>query len=289
MDHFSDAPKMELTVWGPTIAIFVSSAFSARSQVKSARSKAGDIKPGSTGPRIWTNLAFLGQSGGLCLLPLVYWSATASDKFRQLEWMTEYTLPSPTDIFGVGGVTVGRTVGLLGVFAGAILTRTALKALGDQCSAIGVSLLSSRGYRTPTAFLGYTSGRNPDWLTTGLSHTSATQFTRKFPRHLLPNRPFTILIHSASLIIEASLALTFRSYLTLYALPLAIGGYLLKVLIEVHHRHQHPRESELMDERMVQKKVIVEDPELGNEYKFYKVKAPYRIAPYAWRTPARKG
>jgi len=115
-----------------------------------------------------------------------------------------------------------------------------------------------------------------------LSHTSATQFTRKFPCHLLPNRPLTILIHSASLIIEASLALAFWSYLPLYALPLAIGGYLLKVPIEVRHRHQHPRESELMDERMIQEKVIVEDPELGNEYKFFKVKVPYRIIPYIW-------
>ena len=37
-----------------------------------------------------------------------------------------------------------------------------------------------------------------------------------------------------------------------------------------------------MDERMIQEKVIVEDPELGNEYKFYKVKVPYRIIPHVW-------
>ena len=136
---------MELIVWGSTMAILVSSAFRARGQLKSARSNAGDIKPGSTGPRIWTNLAFLGQSGGLYLLPLVYWSATASNKFHQPEWMTEYALPPSTDVFGVDSVTVGRTVGLLGVLTGAVLTRTALKALGDPCSTIGVSALFSRG------------------------------------------------------------------------------------------------------------------------------------------------
>ena len=139
MDHFSDAPKMELIVWGSTMAIFVSTAFEARNQLTNARSKAGDIKPRTTAPRIWTSLAFLGQSAGLYLLPLVYWTATARNKFNQPEWATEYALPSPLSIFGVDGVTIGRTVGLLGVLGGAMLTRAALKALADQYSTFGVS------------------------------------------------------------------------------------------------------------------------------------------------------
>jgi hypothetical protein len=100
-----------------------------------------------------------GQVCGLFLPKLIYWTATAHNKFRQPEWMTEYALPSPPDVFGVDGATVGRTVGLLAVLAGTILTRTALKALGDQYHAIGVSALFFRGLpdtdRRLTFFLGY--------------------------------------------------------------------------------------------------------------------------------------
>jgi len=189
MDHFSDAPKMELIVWSSTVGIFTSSVFLTRSQLKNARSKAGDIKPGSTGPRIWTNLAKLGQFG-LSLPPLVYWVTTAHNKFHQPEWMTEYALPSPPDVFGVDGVTVGRAAGLLVLLAGTILTRTAMRVLGDQLQVIGVSLLPFRGIPNGglTFALDYRSGRNPDSLMMGLLHTSATRFTRKFPTHYLLNR-----------------------------------------------------------------------------------------------------
>ena len=37
-----------------------------------------------------------------------------------------------------------------------------------------------------------------------------------------------------------------------------------------------------MNERMIQEKIIVGDPELGNEYKLYKIKVPHRIIPYIW-------
>jgi len=161
----------------------------------------------------------------LYLLPLVYWTATASNKFHQPAWMSEYALPSPPDVFGFDGVTVGRTVGLLGTLAGAILTRTALKALGDQCSTFGIREKPKLVDQGPFAYV-----RHP--------------------------------IYTASLIIEASLALAFWSYIPLYALPLAIGGCLLKVPIE--------------------ERIIVGDPELGNEYKVYKLKVPYRIIPYIW-------
>ena len=67
--------------------------------------------------------------------------------------MTEYALPSPPDVCGVDGVTVGRGVGLLVLLAGTALTRAALKALGDQFQVIGVSALSSRGLRIQTAGL----------------------------------------------------------------------------------------------------------------------------------------
>ena len=43
----------------------------------------------------------------------------------------------------------------------------------------------------------------------------------------------TILTHRGTLIVCTSLALAFWSYIPLYTLPLAIGGYLLKVPIEV--------------------------------------------------------
>ena len=117
----------------------------------------------------------------------------------------------------------------------------------------------------------------------GLSHTSATQFMRKFPIRRSPNHALTTLMHSGNLIVGASLALVFWSYIPLYTLPIAIGGYLLKVPIEVRDPHQRPRRSrELTDGRMFQERMIVEDPELGNEYKIYKLKVPYKIIPYIW-------
>lgn len=142
MDHFSDAPRMELIVWGSTVGIIASSVFLVRSNLKGAKSRAGNIKPGSTGPRIWTSLGILGQFSGLTLPPLVYCTTTAYNKFHQPEWMTEYALPSLPDVFGIDGVTVGRAVGLLALFAGTILTRAALRVLGDQFEIIGVSTLS---------------------------------------------------------------------------------------------------------------------------------------------------
>ena len=137
MDHFSNAPRMELIVWGSTVGIITASVFRVHCQVK--RSKAGKIKPGSTGPRLKTSLAILGQLGGFSVPLLVYWTTTAYNKFQQPEWMTEYALPSPPDFFGVDGITAGRTAGLLMFFAGAILARAAVKALGDQFYVIGVS------------------------------------------------------------------------------------------------------------------------------------------------------
>ena len=161
MDHFSDAPKMELIVWGSTVAIQAWGGFEFHSQFKSARGTAGDIKPGSTGPRIWTRLAMLGQICGFTLPQFVYLAATACNKFHQPEWLTEYALPSPPDVFGFDGVMVGRAAGLLGILAGTLLARAALKALGDQYHAIGVSVPSeSRRVTTPYrlathVFLGY--------------------------------------------------------------------------------------------------------------------------------------
>ena len=190
MNHFSSIPKMELIVWGSSVVTGISTTFKLRSQFKSARLTAGDIKPGSTGPRIWTNLAISAQMCGFMLPSLVYMAVIAHNKFRQPEWMTEYALPPPPDIFGVDGVTVGRAVGLLARFAGANFSHTALKALGDQYHAIGVSALPSSWipvYLPVTyIFLSYRYGRNPGSLTMALLHMSAIRFSRKFPLQYSP-------------------------------------------------------------------------------------------------------
>jgi len=46
--------------------------------------------------------------------------------------------------------------------------------------------------------------------------------------------------------------------------------------------HTEVTSSSVVDERAFQERTIVEDPELGNEYKLYKIKVPYRIIPYIW-------
>ena len=53
-------------------------------------------------------------------------------------------------------------------------------------------------------------------------------------------------IYSGSLIAGASFALAFWSYIPLYALPFAIGAYLIKVPIEVCDHHQPPVEAALI-------------------------------------------
>ena len=90
-----------------------------------------------------------------------------------------------------------------------------------------------------------------------------------------------ILIHSGNLIVGASLALAFWSYIPLYALPIAIGACLLKVSIEVRD-HSMSTSRLYTHERILQERTIEQDPELGNEYKAYKFRVPYRIVPCIW-------
>jgi len=89
-------------------------------------------------------------------------------------------------------------------------------------------------------------------------------------------------MHSGSVIVEVSFALAFWSYIPLYALLFAISGSVLKVPIEVRDRHKHPRRSKLTNEHTFQESTMVDDPELGDQYKRYKIKVPYRIIPYIW-------
>ena len=158
MVHFSDVSKMELIVWGSTMAIQFWGAPRLHSQIRSARSTAGNIKPGSTGPRIWTNLALLGQFCGFWVPLFVYLIATAWNKFRQPEWMKGHVLPPPPDVLGVDGVVVGRTVGLLVHLSGSAFGHVALKTLGDQYHAIGVSILSSCGLPYTDRWLTFSLG-----------------------------------------------------------------------------------------------------------------------------------
>ena len=158
-DHFSDVPKMELVVWGLTVGWSASTSVAIPRQFRSARSKAGNIKPGSTGPRIWTNIALLGQLGGFLLPQFVYWTTTAYNGFRQPEWMREYALPSPPGVLGIDGVVAGRVVGLLASYSGMVFVRTALEILGDQYSPIGVRALFTTYYRILTGSL------RPIWAT----------------------------------------------------------------------------------------------------------------------------
>jgi protein-S-isoprenylcysteine O-methyltransferase Ste14 len=37
-----------------------------------------------------------------------------------------------------------------------------------------------------------------------------------------------------------------------------------------------------MNERMFQERTMIKDPDLGKEYKLYKIRVPYRIIPYIW-------
>jgi len=82
---------------------------------------------------------------------------------------------------------------------------------------------------------------------------------------LVDHGPFASVRHplyTASIITETALALAFWSYIPLYALPITICACLLKVPIE--------------------ERTLEQDPQLGEEYKAYKLRVPYRIIPYIW-------
>ena len=142
LDRLSDPrATMELFIWAWTAAGFIPSSLNLRSQLKNAKSRAGGIKPGSTGPRIRTRLILFAQFCGFALPQFVYWAATAYNGFRQPQWMTSHALPSPPDVLGIDGVVVGRAVGLLAHWIGRSLAVAAMKCLGDQYYPIGVSTL----------------------------------------------------------------------------------------------------------------------------------------------------
>lgn len=143
VDHFSNAPNIEPIVWVATVGTFLYTVRQARYQLVRAKSTAGNIKEGSTGPRFWRTLAMRAQTGGMSIPALIYWIATACNKFRQPRWLLDYALPSPPDVFGIDGVLLGRAAGFLLLLAGTVVTVRAIRTLGDQLNGIGVSGLSS--------------------------------------------------------------------------------------------------------------------------------------------------
>ena len=138
-DHFPNALMVELIVWVLTLGNFISSSFRNYGQIRHSRSTGGRIKPGTTGPSFWIELAILGQFVGFFVPPVIYWTTTAYNGFQRSGLMKEYSLPSPPDVCGVDGVMVGRMVGFLMQFVGGRFGRIALECLGDQYSPIGVS------------------------------------------------------------------------------------------------------------------------------------------------------
>ena len=110
----------------------------------------------------------------------------------------------------------------------------------------------------------------------------------KIDYNLIPISDFfrhtTISLYSCALFSQATLTLVFWSHLPLYTLAVTICASTLKVLIEVCSDHHNPcRNRRLMYESPVfQERTILEDPKLGDQYKLYKIKVPYRMIPYVW-------
>ena len=177
---------MELIIWGSTLGFWAVSS----TQLKPlfARSKAGKVKVGSTGPRVLTKLLIVGQIIGTGIPLVVYWAATAYNKFHQPEWLVKHALPPPPDVFGIDGMVVGRAVGLLGTITGMVLGKAAIKALGDQFLGIGVSTYlppGNTGNRLTLLPCHGRLGRNLGLLIAALLRTSATPSTREISICLL--------------------------------------------------------------------------------------------------------
>ena len=138
IDHPSGVPKMELIVWGSTLAFFIVSSTKLRGQYdRSLNANRKITKPGSTGPPVLAPLSIVGQVFGTSLPLFVYWTTTAYNGLRQPEWLAKHALPPPPEVFGFDGVVVGRMVGLFGLLAGMILGVRSVKAMGDQYLGFG--------------------------------------------------------------------------------------------------------------------------------------------------------
>jgi len=87
---------------------------------------------------------------------------------------------------------------------------------------------------------------------------------REHPR-LVDGGAFRMVRHpmySGAIAAHFAWAIAFWSWLPIYALPITVASYLVKIPIE--------------------ERVMEEDPELGPQYRVYKRRVPWRLIPYVW-------
>jgi len=79
-------------------------------------------------------------------------------------------------------------------------------------------------------------------------------------------------------------ALAFWSWLPIYALPITVASYLVKIPIEVSPWFIPDIDLCICSCEMfcLQERVLEEDPELGPQYRVYKRRVPWRLIPYVW-------
>jgi len=243
-------PRFEFLVWSATLGSVGYTISRAYPVFKAAETHAGLIKrspalindtaqdggggPLRLSPLTKLQLALIGQAVGRFLPPIVYWASGLRYMWGRPAWKSQWSFPAPTRRAGLWGMTTAvrvgrvnwlRVVGVVLAVGIEFFQSSVIKTLGDQFHMIGV---------------------------------------RERPR-LVDGGAFRVVRHpmySGVIAAHFAWALAFWSWLPIYALPITVASYLVKIPIE--------------------ERVMEEDPELGPQYRVYKRRVPWRLIPYFW-------
>jgi protein-S-isoprenylcysteine O-methyltransferase Ste14 len=292
IDH---SPKFEFLIWSATLGSVGYTMSRAYPAFKAAEAHAGPIKQSATlfddiaqdgessnlTPLAKLALAQIGQAIGRFLPPTVYWVSSLRHGWGQPVWESRWYLPVPTGNTAFWGmvteVNVERINWLRGI--GVILAvgieffqLGVVKTLGDQFNdTIGVRekprLVDDGAFRVV---------RHPMYrFASGLSSLNLQSRVLTFPG--IPCLVELLLLSSRGRLPSGlgSPSTPSRSLSRLISSRFPSRYFLW--FIRDTDVHAYSRET--LDP---QEKLMEEDPELGLQYKAYKMKLPWRLIPYVW-------
>jgi len=238
-------PRFEFLVWSATLGSVGYTISQAYPVSKAAETHAGPIKrspalihdtardgdggPLRFGPLAGLRLALIGQTVGRFLPPIVYWASGLRHMWGQPAWRNRWSFPAPTRRAGFWGMTtvvrVGRVnwlrlVGVILAVGIEVFQSGVIKMLGDQFHMIGVRenprLVDKGAFRVV---------RHPMY-----------RFVLDFPSFEPTIEGADVSwgsLFSAAIASHFAWAVAFWSWLPIYALPITVASYLVKIPIEV--------------------------------------------------------
>jgi len=243
IDH---SPKFEFFIWSATLGSVGYTTSRSYSAFEAAEAQAGPIKrssvlsndttqgggPLSLRPLTKLRLALIGQSAGRLLPPIAYWISGLQHGWGQPVWEGQWNLPVPTGNTAFWGMITEvnvermnwlRGMGVLLAVGVEIFQYEVVKTLGDQFHTIGVRekprLVDGGAFKVV---------RHPMY-----------RFVFDFSSQ---NRKSGVLMFlgccffSGAIAAQFAWAVAFWSWLPIYALPVTVASYLVKIPIEVFLR-----------------------------------------------------